>query len=93
MVEVSKREKQVGVDPDPDIDTYYMKVPSVSLIFSFHYVSGVVNTVQEEQNLQILECCPMRNTGCASLKAFVCYLSNTKIVLTYFLFFLWHDDG
>ena len=46
MVEVSKREKQAGVVPDPDIDTY-MKVPLVSLIFFFPYVSGVANMVQK----------------------------------------------
>ena len=46
MVEVSKREKQAGAVPDPDIDTD-MTVPSGSLIFSFHYVSGGVNTIQE----------------------------------------------
>lgn len=32
MVEVSRREKQAGVVPDPDVDTY-MKVPLLSVFF------------------------------------------------------------
>ena len=38
MVEVSKREKEAGIIPDPDIDTY-MKVPIASpVFFSFMFV-------------------------------------------------------
>lgn len=35
MLEVSKREKEAGIIPDPDVDTY-MKVLQALLIYSFH---------------------------------------------------------
>ena len=39
MVEVSKREKEAGIIPDPDVDTY-MKVPFASpVFFSFMWCS------------------------------------------------------
>ncbi|KAE9446509.1 hypothetical protein C3L33_21582, partial [Rhododendron williamsianum] len=49
MVEVSTREKQAGVVPDPDIDTY-MKVLLVSLIFLSPLVSGVASMFHEALN-------------------------------------------
>ncbi|KAI7979748.1 Pleiotropic drug resistance protein 3 [Camellia lanceoleosa] len=60
MIEVSEREKQAGIVPDPDIDTY-MKVILVSLVFFFSLVSGVSTMFLEGWNLWNLECYPMRN--------------------------------
>ena len=36
MVEVSKREKEAGVVPDPDIDTYMKVTVAFPVFISFH---------------------------------------------------------
>jgi hypothetical protein len=71
MMEIGKREKEAGVVPDPDIDTY-MKVPVSSLVF-FSFMFVIVLKLSKFCRVNIY-------------KAF-CMISNYYVViLMYYLF-------
>ena len=92
MVEVSKREKQAGVVPDPDIDAY-MKVPLVSLIFffslcfwRFQYRSGGI----ESPDFGIS---PHEKHRMCFSKGFCLLFKQNKDLVNIFFIFLRHDDS